>query len=90
MSEQIEQSIIGMYSLGMSTRDSEDQVREMYGAEISESTVSTGPGRVLDVIKEWQSSPLEPVYFTGWMDGIQFKVRHNGKVVSKCIYLVIG
>lgn len=90
MSEQIEQSIIGMYSRGMSTRDIEDQIREMYGVEISESTVSTVTSRVLDMIKEWQSRPLEPVYFTCWMDGIQFKVHHNGKVVSKCIYLVIG
>lgn len=42
------------------------------------------------MIKEWQARPLEPVYFTCWMDGIQFKIRHNGKVVNKCIYLVIG
>lgn len=90
MSEQIEQSIIGMYSRGMSTRDIEDQVREMYGVEISESTVSTVTGRVQEMIKEWQARPLEPVYFTCWMDGIQFKIRHNGKVVNKCIYLVIG
>ena len=52
MSEQIEQSIIGMYSRGMSTRDIEDQIREMYGVEISESTVSTVTSRVLDMIKE--------------------------------------
>ena len=90
MSEQLEQSIIGMYSRGMSTRDIEDQIREMYGVEISESTVSTVTSRVVDLIKEWQIRPLEPVYFTCWMDGIQFKVRHNGKVINKCIYLVIG
>jgi putative transposase len=62
----------------------------MYGVEVSESTVSTVTSRVIDSIKEWQMHPLEPVYFTCWMDGIQFKVRHNGKVVNKCIYLVIG
>ena len=90
MSEQLEQSIIGMYSRGMSTRDIEDQIREMYGVEISESTVSTVTSRIVDLIKEWQIRPLEPVYFTCWMDGIQFKVRHNGKVINKCIYLVIG
>ena len=90
MSEQIEQRIIGMYSRGMSTRNIKDHVREMYGVEISESTVSNVTSRVLDLIKEWQSRPLEPVYFSCWMDGIQFKVSHNGKVVSKCIYLVIG
>lgn len=90
MSEQIEQSIVGMYSRGMSTRDIEDQVREMYGVDVSESTVSTVTSRVIDHIKEWQVRPLDPVYFTCWMDGIQFKVRHNGKVINKCIYLVIG
>lgn len=52
MSEQIEQSIIGMYSRGMSTRDIEDQVREMYGVEVSESTVSTVTSRVIDHITE--------------------------------------
>jgi putative transposase len=74
----------------MSTRDIEDQVWEMYGIDVSESTVSTVTSRVIDHIKEWQVRPLDPVYFTCWMDGIQFKVRHNGKVINKCIYLVIG
>lgn len=90
MSTKIEQSIIGMYSRGMSTRDIEDQVREMYGVEVSESTVSAVTGRLVEHIKEWQSRPLERVYYTCWMDGIQFRIRHNGKVVNKCIYLVIG
>lgn len=90
MSDKIEQSIIGMYSRGMSTRDIEDQVREMYGVKVSEATVSAVTGRIVDHIKEWQNRPLEPVYFACWMDGIQFRIRHNGKVVNKCIYLVIG
>jgi len=90
MSDRIEQSIVGMYSRGMSTRDIEEQVREMYGVEVSESTVSTITNRIVDHIKEWQARPLEPVYFTCWMDGIQFRIRQNGKVNNKCIYLVIG
>ena len=90
MSEQIEQSIIGMYSRGMSTRGIEDQIRELYGVEISESIVPTATSRILDMIKELQSRALEPVDFTCWMDGIQFKVRYNEKVVSKCIYLMTG
>lgn len=85
MSQQVEHSIIGMYSRGMRTRDIENHVREMYGFEISESTVSTVTSRVIDLIKEWQVRPLEPVYFTCWMDGIQFKVRHNGKVISNVL-----
>lgn len=90
MSSKIEETIIGMYSRGMSTRDIEDQIRELYGVEVSESTVSTVTNRMVDHIKEWQARPLEPVYYVCWMDGIQFKIRHNGKVISKCIYLIIG
>lgn len=90
MSSKIEETIIGMYSRGMSTRDIEEQIRELYGVAVSESTVSTVTGRIVEHIKEWQSRPLEPVYFVCWMDGIQFKIRHNGKVISKCIYLIIG
>ena len=90
MSSKIEETIIGMYSRGMSTRDIEDQIRELYGVEVSESTVSTVTNRIVDHIKEWQGRPLESVYYVCWMDGIQFKIRHNGKVISKCIYLIIG
>jgi transposase-like protein len=90
MSSKIEETIVGMYSRGMSTRDIEEQIRELYGVEVSESTVSTVTNRIVDHIKEWQARPLEAVYFVCWMDGIQFKIRHNGKVISKCIYLIIG
>jgi len=90
MSSKIEETIIGMYSRGMSTRDIEDQIRELYGVEVSESTVSTVTNRIVDHIKDWQARPLESVYYVCWMDGIQFKIRHNGKVISKCIYLIIG
>jgi putative transposase len=90
MSEQIEQSIVGMYSRGMSTRDIEEQIPEVYGVDVSESPVSTVTNRIVDHIKEWQLRPLDSVYFTCWMDGIQFKIPHNGKVVNKCIYLMNG
>jgi putative transposase len=70
MNEQIEQSIIGMYSRGMSTRDIEEQIRDIYGVDVSENTVSTVTNRIIDHIKEWQVRPLDSVYFTCWMDGI--------------------
>ena len=74
MSSKIKETIVGMYSRGMSTRDIEEQIREMYGVEVSESTVSTVTNRIVDHIKEWQARPLEAVYFVCWMDGIQFKI----------------
>ncbi len=52
-----------MYSQGMSALDIEEQIMELYGVEVSESTVSTVTNRIVEHIKEWQARPLEPVYF---------------------------
>jgi transposase-like protein len=90
MSQKIEHAIITMYSRGMSTRDIEATIKDIYGVEISEGSVSNITSAVLEDIKEWQQRPLEPVYFVVWMDGIVFKVRQNGKVQGKTIYLMIG
>jgi transposase-like protein len=90
MSDKIEQVIVGMYSRGMTTRDIEDQVKEIYGVEVSEGTISNVTNRLIDNIKQWQIRPLEPVYFVVWMDGISLKIRSNGKVINKTIFLVIG
>ena len=90
MSQKIEHAIITMYSRGMSTRDIEATIKEIYGVDVSEGSVSNITSAVLEDIKEWQQRPLEPVYFVVWMDGIVFKVRQNGKVQGKTIYLMIG
>jgi len=90
MSDKLEESIIGMYSRGMSNADICEQVKEAYGVDVSEGTITNVTNRILEQVKSWQSRPLEPVYFTVWMDGIVLKIRHNGKYINKCIYLVIG
>jgi transposase-like protein len=90
MSDKLEEAIIGMYSRGMTTSDISQQVKEVYGVEVSEGTISNVTNRIIEHVKEWQNRALEPVYFTVWMDGIVLKVRHNGKYINKCIYLVIG
>jgi len=90
MSDTIEQAIIGMYSRGMTTRDIEEQVREMYGIDVREGTISNVTNRLIDNIKQWQIRPLELVYFVVWMDGISLKIRSNGNIINKTIFLVIG
>jgi transposase-like protein len=90
MSGRIEQAIITLYSRGMTTRDIEATVKEMYGIELSEGTVSNITNTIIENIKQWQQRPLENVYFVVWMDGIVIKVRNNGKVQGKTIYLIIG
>jgi transposase-like protein len=90
MSAKIENAIITMYSRGMTTRDIEETIKDIYGIEVSEGSISNITSVVLEDIKEWQQRPLEPVYFVIWMDGIVLKVRQNGKVQGKTIYLIIG
>lgn len=90
MSDKLEEAIIGMYSRGMTTSDISEQVKQAYGVDVSEGTISNVTNKVIEHVKEWQNRPLEPVYFAVWMDGIVLKVKHNGKYINKCIYLVIG
>jgi transposase-like protein len=90
ISSKIEDAIIGMYSRGMTTSDVCNQVLEIYGLDISETTVSNITNRIIESAREWQQRALEPVYFTVWMDGIILKIREDGKVINKCVYIVIG
>lgn len=90
MSDKLEEAIIGMYSRGMTNSDISEQVKEVYGVEVSEGTITNVTNRVIELVKEWQNRPLEPLYYVVWMDGIVLKVRQNGKYINKCIYLVIG
>jgi transposase-like protein len=90
ISGKIEDSIIGMYSRGMTTSDVCQQVLEIYGLTISETTVSNITEGIMESAREWQQRPLEPVYFAVWMDGIVLKIRTDNKVINKCVYIVIG
>jgi transposase-like protein len=90
MSDKLEESIISLYSRGMTTSDISEHVKILYGVDVSEGTISNVTNRIIEHVKEWQNRPLEPVYYTVWMDGIVLKVKQNGKFINKCIYLVIG
>lgn len=82
--------IISMYAKGMSTRDIQTHVQEIYGAEISATSISNITEKVLEVAKEWQSRPLHKVYPIVYFDAIHFKVREDGKVVMKAAYTCLG
>jgi putative transposase len=90
LAEGIEKLAISLYAKGMSTRDIEEQWREIYGFNLSESAISNITSKINEDILEWQQRPLETVYCIVWLDGIVFKVRHNGKVINKTIYLAVG
>ena len=89
-SQKVEQAVISMYAKGFSNTDIEEQIAEIYGVELSTSSISNITNKVLEHLREWQSRPLDPVYFVLWVDGIVFRVRQNGKVLNKTVYVVIG
>jgi transposase-like protein len=90
ISSRIEDAIIGMYGRGMTTSDVRNQVLEIYGLSISETTISNITEGVMASAREWQQRMLEPLYFALWMDGIVLKMREDGKIVNKCVHIVIG
>ena len=90
MVDGIENVIVSLYAKGMSNSDIEEQIREVYGFDISTSAISRITDAITNDIVAWQSRPLEPVYLIVWMDGIVFKVRENSKVINKTVYIAVG
>jgi len=90
MLDGLENVIISLYAKGMSNRDIEEQIREVYNFEVSTSTISRITDSVSSDIIAWQNRPLEAVYLIVWMDGIIFKVRENSKIINKTLYLAVG
>ena len=88
--DDLEDKIVAMYAKGMTTRDIQDLLGDMYGTEISPSLISRITDRVLPRLEEWQSRPLQERYVIVWFDCIFYKVRHDGKVENKAIYVLIG
>ena len=82
--------IISMYAKGMSTRDIQAHIQEIYGAEISPTSISHITDQALEIAKEWQSRSLEKVYPITYFDAIHYKVRDGGKVVTKAAYTCLG
>jgi len=86
----IERLVISLYAKGMSVSDIESEMQEIYGISLSSSSISIITNKVTQSAVEWQNRPLESLYMIVWMDGIVFKVRENGKVVNKTVYLCVG
>jgi transposase-like protein len=86
----IEDKILSLYAIGMTTRDISEQIKELYGVEVSAETVSNITNRILPLVSDWQNRPLEKTYSFIFMDAIHYKVREDKQVVVKAAYVVIG
>ncbi len=86
----IEDKIIFLYSQGISTRDIQKTMQEMYGIDVDDSRVSKITDKILPVIKEWQERPLQNIYAMVILDAVHYNVRDNGIVTKKAAYVAIG
>ncbi len=86
----IEDKIISLYSRGLSTREINEQIQDLYGIEVSSTMVSNITDQILPEIREWQNRPLESVYPIVFIDAVHFSVRQDNQVVKKAAYIVLG
>lgn len=88
--EDLDKKIISLYARGMSTRDIQDQLMDMYGTEISTTMISNVTNEVIDEVKAWQSRPLDKLYAIVYLDALVIKVQQDKRVMNKAFYLALG
>jgi transposase-like protein len=89
-SNEIEQKITAMYAKGMSTRDIQDMLNELYGIDVSPETISAITDKVWPLVEAWQNRPLAPMYAILYLDAIHIKLKRDGKIDNVAVYNVLG
>jgi putative transposase len=89
-SNEIERKVLAMYAKGNSVRDIQDMLEELYGIDVSPSTISTITDKVWDLVEAWQNQPLSPVYAIVYLDAIHIKLKRDGKIENVAVYNVLG
>lgn len=90
ITQDMEEKILSMYAKGMTTSDIESHFQDLYGIDVSDSTISRITDKILPIVKEWQERPLESLYAVVFMDAIHFHVRSEGRIIKKAVYIAIG
>lgn len=86
----LDRQIIGLYARGSSYGDIRDFLSELYDLDVSTATISRVTDKILPLLQQWRARPLEAVYPFVWLDAIHYKVRHEGRVITKAIHCIIG
>ena len=90
LTAEIEEKLISMYAKGMTQADISSHLKDLYGIEASDSTISRITDKVIPLAKEWQNRPLKDIYAVVYMDAIHFHVRTDGRVVNRAVYVMLG
>lgn len=86
----IEEQILALYAKGVSVRDIQAHLSQLYGIDVSPTLISNVTNRIMPLVKEWQSRPLQNTYAVVFMDAIHYKVKQESHIVNKAAYMVIG
>ena len=87
---ELDKKIISLYAKGMSTRDIQAEVEDLYGITLSPSMISKITDKVIATATEWKNRMLDEIYPIVYLDAMYFKVRSNGKIVNKAVYICLG
>jgi putative transposase len=88
--EGFDDKILSMYARGMTTREIQGHLHEIYGVEVSPSLISEVTDAVMEEVQQWQSRPLEPLYPIVYLDALFVKMRHEGRVENRAIHIAVG
>lgn len=86
----LDEKIIALYARGLSTRDIQSHLEELYSVEVSPELISSVTDSVLEEVREWQTRPLDKVYPILWLDGLVVKVRRDGRVSNRVVYVALA
>ncbi len=87
---ELDDKIIALYARGLSTRDIQDQLKEIYGVDVSPTLISTVTSSVVEEVKAWQTRPLDRIYPIVYLDCIVVKVKEDNRITNKAVYLALG
>lgn len=90
LSDEIESKILSLFALGMSYDSITQHIAELYGLSLSSATVSTITDKLLPELRQWQQRPLQALYPFVWLDAIHYKIKEEGRYVSKAVYTVLA
>jgi len=90
MSDQIERKMLSLYALGNSYTQISDHIEEIYGIGFSNAAISAVTDKIIPLLTEWKERPLQEVYPFVWLDAIHYKVKEDGRYISKAFYTVLG
>ncbi|ABE55340.1 transposase, mutator type [Shewanella denitrificans OS217] len=90
LTDEIDRKVLSMFSMGMSYRDINQHVEEMYGINVSSATINAITDKLIPELKAWQQRPLDSHYPIVWLDAIHYKVKEDGRYISKAVYTLLA